>query len=178
MWLWAIVVIIGILSMVCDRHCCQDVKWFGRQVQVIQARWNYWELPFKSIWHCGLVCVVINSRYKVQGMRLRKLMASQPCHHVRVVFCLWAVQMTRVMRKVPHFGAGIAWGAISSGLPVFWRIVPGCSRNSYVKSPNLWVQKKLVKLWQCTQDMWLCSAKFFREFFITLPSISSETWEM
>ena len=48
---------------------------------------------------------------------------------VRVDFCLWAVKMTRVVRKVPHFGVGIVWGTIPSDLPVFWIIVPGCSRN-------------------------------------------------
>ena len=83
---------------------------------------------------------------------------------VGIVFCLWAVQMTRVVRRVPHFGAGIVWGTISSGFPIFWIIVPGCSRNGYGTSPNLWVQKKLAKLWQGTQDTWLCSAKFFWEF--------------
>ena len=99
--------------------------------------------------------------------------------NVRVIFCLWAVKMTRVVRKVPHFEAGIVWGTISSGFPVFWNIVPGCSRNGYVTSPNLWVQKKLVKFWQCTQDTRLCPTEFFWEFFlVTLPSISSETWEM
>ena len=83
---------------------------------------------------------------------------------VRVIFCLWAVQMTRVAWRVPHFGAGIVWGTIPSGFPVFWIIVPGCSRNGYGTSPNLWDQKKLVKFWQGTQDAWLCSAKFFWEF--------------
>ena len=84
---------------------------------------------------------------------------------VRVIFCLWSVQVTRVVRRVPHFGAGIVWGTIPSGFPVFWIIVSGCSRNGYGTSPNLWVQKKLVKLWQGTQDAWLCSANFIREFF-------------
>ena len=97
---------------------------------------------------------------------------------VRVVFCLWAVKMTRVMRKVPHFGVGIVWGAIPSGLPVFWITVPGNSRNSYGTSPNLWVQKKPVKLRQGSQDTWLCFANSLESFLVTLPSISSETWEM
>ena len=26
---------------------------------------------------------------------------------VRVIFCLWAVQMTRMVRRAPHFGVGI-----------------------------------------------------------------------
>ena len=83
---------------------------------------------------------------------------------VMVVFFLWVVELTRVMRKIPHFGVGIVWGTIPSGLPVFWIIVPGCSRNSYGTSPNLWAQKKLVKFWRGTHDTWLCFAKFLREF--------------
>ena len=81
-----------------------------------------------------------------------------------VGFCLWADKMTRVGRKVPHFRAGIVWGTITSDLPVFWIIVPGCSRNGYETSPKLWVQKKLVKFWQGTQDTWLRFSKFFWEF--------------
>ena len=69
------------------------------------------------------------------------------CIIVRVVFCLWAFNFNRVARKVPRFGAGIVWRTIPSGFPVFWFVVPGCSRNSYGTSPNLWVQKKLVKFW-------------------------------
>ena len=83
---------------------------------------------------------------------------------VGIIFCLWAVQMSRVKRRVSHFGAGIVWRTIPSGSPVFWIFLPGCSRNDYVLSPNLWVQKKLVKLWQGTQDRWICPAKFFWEF--------------
>ena len=88
---------------------------------------------------------------------------------VRVGFCIWAVEMTRVMKTVPHFGVGIVWGTIPSGLPVFWIIVPWCSRNSYGTSPNLWVQKKLVKFWQGTQHTWLCFAEFLREFLSYSP---------
>ena len=84
--------------------------------------------------------------------------------NVRIVFCLQAVKMSRVVRKVPRFGAGILWGTIPSGFPVFWSIVPGSSRNGHGTNPNLWLQKKLVKLWQSTQDTWLRFAKFFREF--------------
>ena len=85
------------------------------------------------------------------------------CHHVRVVFCLWAAEMTKVLRKVPHFGAGIVWRTIPSDLPVFWITVPGCSRDGYGTSPNLWVQKKLVKFWQGTQVTWIFFAKLFWE---------------
>ena len=61
-------------------------------------------------------------------------------------------------------GAGTVWGMIPFYFPVFWNIAPGCSRNSYGTSPKLRVQKKLVKFWQGTQDAWLCSANFLREF--------------
>ena len=86
------------------------------------------------------------------------------CHHVRVVFCLWAVHTALVVRRVPHFGAGIVWGTIPRCSSVFPIIVPRCSRNGYGTSPNLWVQKKLVQLWQGTQDTWLCSIKIFWQF--------------
>ena len=89
--------------------------------------------------------------------------------YAMVVSSLWAVEMTRVMRKVPHLGVWIVWGTIPSGLPVFWIIVPGCSRNSYGTSPNLWVQKKLVEFWQGTQVTWLSFAKFLREFLSYSP---------
>ena len=71
---------------------------------------------------------------------------------VRVGFCLWAIQFTRVMSKIPHFGVGIVCGVIPSGLPVFRISVSGCSWNTYGTSPNLWVQKKLVRFRQGTQD--------------------------
>ena len=86
------------------------------------------------------------------------------CHHVRVCFCLWAFELARVMRKTPHFGVGIVWGAIAIVLPVFEISVSGFSWDSHGTSPNLWVQKKLVKFWQGTQDTWLCFAKYLREF--------------
>ena len=90
-------------------------------------------------------------------------------HYVSVDFCLWAVNLTRMARKWPRFGAGIVWGTIPKGFPVSWIAVPGWSRNGFGTSPNLWVQKKLVKLWQGTQDTWLRFAKFFREFFSYSP---------
>ena len=103
--------------------------------------------------------------FNVQIRAFQSFVCYLECGNVRVVFCLWATQLTRVVRRVPHFGAGIVCGTIPSAFRVFWIIVPGCSRNGYGTSPNLWVQKKLVKLWQGTQDAWLCSAKFFWEFF-------------
>ena len=85
-------------------------------------------------------------------------------HHVRVGFCLWAIELTRVVRKIPHFGVRIVWGAIPMSFPVFWISVSGRSLNSYGTSPNLWVQKELVKFRQCTQDTWIRFAKFLGEF--------------
>ena len=73
-------------------------------------------------------------------------------HHVRVGFCLWAIELARVMRKKPHFGIGIVWGAIPMSFPVFWISVYGRSLNSYGTGPNLWVKKKLVEFRQGTQD--------------------------
>ena len=76
--------------------------------------------------------------------------------------------MTKMKRRVSHFGAGIIWGMIPSSFPVFWIAVPGFSRNGYGTSPNLWVQKRLVKFWQGTQDTRLCPTEFFWEF-LTYP---------
>ena len=80
--------------------------------------------------------------------------------------------------KNTHFGVEIVWGAIPSGLPVFRIIVYGRSRNSYGTSPNLWVQKKPIKLRQGTQDTWLCFAKFFREFLGYSPIDLLGEWEL
>ena len=85
-------------------------------------------------------------------------------HHVWVGLCLWAIELARVMRKIAHFGIGIVWGVIPMSFPVFWINVSGRSLNSYGTSPNLWVQKELVKFRQGTQDTWLRFAKFLREF--------------
>ena len=86
------------------------------------------------------------------------------CHLLRVIFCLSAGLTARVVRRVPHFRAGTVWGTIPGCFPVFWIIVPRCFRNGYGTDPNLWVQKKLVELWQGTQNTWLRFAKFFPEF--------------
>ena len=59
-WLRAVIVIYIILCMSYHRQCCQDVERIGRQVQVIQARWNHWKLQSKSLWHRGLIWVVMD----------------------------------------------------------------------------------------------------------------------
>ena len=105
----------------------------------------------------------------VGAVRVVASFSCSSCHHVRVVFCPWAVKMTGVMRKVSHFGVGIVRGAIPSGLPVFWITVPACFWKGYGTSLNLWVQKKRVKFWQGTQDKWLCFAKFLLEFLSYPP---------
>ena len=40
---------------------CEDVKRIGWQVEIVQARWNDWELPSESVWHCWFVGVLIES---------------------------------------------------------------------------------------------------------------------
>ena len=94
------------------------------------------------------------------------------------LFLLWIVQITRVVGREHCLGTGIAKETIPSGFPVFQVVVPGCSGNSYGTSPNLWVQKKLVKLEQSTQNTCLRPTEFFESFLVTLPSISSEISEM
>ena len=42
-WLWAVVLIMPFCCRVCYRHCCKDIKWTGRYLQIIQALWNNWE---------------------------------------------------------------------------------------------------------------------------------------
>ena len=62
-------------------------------------------------------------------------------------------------------GQGSFGGAIRIGFPVSWVAVPGCSQNGYGTSPNLWVQKKFVKIRQSTQNTGLRPTEFFWEFF-------------
>ena len=67
-WFWrlrrlrTIIVIICILSIVCDRHCRQGIERIGRQFQVVQAWGNNWKLPSKTIWYRWLVRIVINCK--------------------------------------------------------------------------------------------------------------------
>ena len=83
------------------------------------------------------------------------------------------------MRRDHRFGTWIVWGTIPIGFPVSWVAVPGWSRNGYGTSPNLWVQKKFVKFRQNTQNTGhSVRLNSFESFLVTLPSISSETWEM
>ena len=96
---------------------------------------------------------------------------------VRVGFCLWAIELARVMKKIPHFGVRIAWGAITSGLPVFQISVSGCSWNSHGTSPNLWVQKNSSSFDKAPKIRDSVLLNSLESFLVTLPSISSETWE-
>ena len=68
-----------------------------------------------------------------------------------------------------RFGTGIAYRTIPSGFPVFWAVVPGCCRNSYGTSPNLWVQKEFIKFRQRTQNAWLRPVEFLGKFFSDPP---------
>ena len=95
------------------------------------------------------------------------------------LFPLWIVQVTRVVGREHRFGTWMAQETIPSGFPVFWVVVLECCRNSYGTSPNLWVQKKFVKLRQNTQDKWLRPVQHCGKFFFwTPPSIFSETRQM
>ena len=85
------------------------------------------------------------------------------------LFQLWIVQNTRVVGREHRFGTGIAQLTISIGFPVFCFVVLRCFRNSYGTSPNLWVQKKFVKLRQSTQTAWLRPAELFGKFFSYPP---------
>ena len=77
------------------------------------------------------------------------------------------------MRKDKRFGTRIVWGTITIGFPVSWVAVPGCSQNGCRTCPNLGVQKKFIKI---RQSIW--NTRLRPVFLVTLPSISSETWEM
>ena len=82
-WLWAVVFIIATFYRVYYHHCCQDVEKIGPQVQIVQAWWNNWELPSKSIWHCQFI-----------GIRVY-------CHN------LWFRRCNR--RYWNHFSGIVAW---------------------------------------------------------------------
>ena len=62
-WLRTIVVIVYISSIVCYRHCRQDNEKIGRQVQVVQAWGNNWELPCKPIGYRWLIRIVVNRKF-------------------------------------------------------------------------------------------------------------------
>ena len=61
-WLRTIIVTVCISSIVRYRHCRQDIERIGRQVQVVQAWGNNWELPSKTIRYRWLVRVVVNCK--------------------------------------------------------------------------------------------------------------------
>ena len=91
---------------------------------------------------------------------------------MRLLFHLWAIQITRVMRRDHRFGTGIVCGTIPNGFPVSWVAVSGCSgcsRNGYGTSPNLWIQKKFIKIRQSTQNARLRPAEVFWKFFSYSP---------
>ena len=67
------------------------------------------------------------------------------------------------------FGTGFAYRAISSGFPLFWVLVRGKSRNSYGTNSNLWVQKKVIKVRQSTQNARHRPAESFWKFSSDSP---------
>ena len=99
---------------------------WGKQVKTLTiavlSNWEVWNRSADRIWFNIFVRVNFG-------------------HQMWVGFCLWAIELTRVVRKIPHF----VWGAIPMSFPVFWISVSGRSLNSYGTIPNSWVKKKLVK---------------------------------
>ena len=98
--------------------------------------------------------------------------------NLRINFQLWVIKFARVIRRESRFETGIVQGTIPSGFPVSWIVfldVPGTAteqvrfcgfrRNSssFDRAPKI---RDSVPL-NCLEI-----------FLITLPSISSETWEM
>ena len=82
-WFRAIIVIVGIFGIICYCHRCQDFRRVGRQVQVVQAWGNNWKLPSKTVWHCGLIRVVID------------------CHNLWFRRCNWCYR--------DHFSGIVTW---------------------------------------------------------------------
>ena len=93
---------------------------------------------------------------------------------------LWIIYITRVAGREHRFATGIAWGTIPSGFPVFWVVVPECSRNSYRTSPDLCVssEKNSSSLDKAPKMRDSVRLNSLESFLMTIPSISSETWEM
>ena len=58
--LWAAVLIMPFWCRFYYSHCCQNDKWVARQFQVVEAWWNKWELPSKSIWLCRFVWIGVD----------------------------------------------------------------------------------------------------------------------
>ena len=93
-------------------------------------------------------------------------------------FLLWTIQMASVTSKEHRFGTRIVYGTTTRGFPVFWVIFPGCSRNSYGTSLNLWFQKIFIEFRRAPKMRDSVRLKSWENFLVTLPSISSETWVM
>ena len=141
---------------------------FGRTFCRLEDLWKaiflFGEISY--FWLSSLLILIVHSRCQ-RWQPVRVIFG----HHMWVCLCHWAIELARVMRKIPHFGIGIVWGAMPMSFPVFWISVSGRFLNSYGTSPNLWVQKKLVKFWQGTKDTWLRFAKFLREL-LGYPSLN------
>ena len=100
--------------------------------------------------------------------KAQKLTYYVPLHEVMSLSLHWIILIIRVLSGEQRFGTGIDYETISSGFPVFWVVVRGCSRKSYGTSPNLWVLKKIFKLKQSNEKAWFRPAEFFGTFFSDL----------
>ena len=77
-----------------------------------------------------------------------------------------------------RFRTGIAYGTIPSGFPVFWVVVPGCFRNRYGTSPICGFRRNSSSFNKAPKMRDSVRLNSLENFLVTLPSISSETWEM
>ena len=102
-WLEAVSIVVVILRVIYHCHGCQDVERVGRQVQVVQARRNDWELPSKTIRHCWLIWIVINSNYLRLGRCYRRHWGHPCCMLLR--YLGWVEDISSVV----SLWAGFSW---------------------------------------------------------------------
>ena len=83
---------------------------------------------------------------------------------------VWDFSMRGPIYRNMHFGMRTILGLVLVTSLVFTVTVLGVSRKWFRIASELWVQKKLVKLWQCTQWPILGSSDLFGYLLVTLPS--------
>ena len=83
---------------------------------------------------------------------------------VRSLVCVWVNWMTGLTDGGFHFRMRIILGTILIWFLVFHVCLPECSRNDSGVRPYLWVQKKLVKFRQSTQNAGVCPAELLGQF--------------
>ena len=103
---------------------------------------------------------------------------SKLCNFVRGLLPVWVWWSGGLTNREFHFGIGIIQGTIPSGLPVFWVVIPGRSRNSSGACPYLRVQKNSSSFDKAPKICHSIRLNFWDSFLLTLPSISSDTWVM